>query len=112
MGDYINPKNESKEDFLNREADEISQEELLSLPFHKMNKKVALCLVDNGYFSACVKVRNKQDAAYYADELNNDRPKRYFVLDRKKSKQKMFIIMARMRLARKMKELRRMFKWK
>ena len=114
MGDYINPKNESKEDFLDREANEISREEFLALPFHKMKKKVAVCLADNGYFST-FQVRNRRDAAYYADELDV-RPKRYFVLDRKTSTLKMSAVMAHMMIDRRFNALRErvieMFAWK
>lgn len=88
MSDYVNPPNESKEDFLKREALEISREEFLELSFSNLNE-AGLCLVQNvrhynAGFSACVVAYNKEDAEYFADNSTDKRSKRYFSIDRSK----------------------------
>ena len=85
MGRYINPPDESKEDFLNREAVEISREEFISLNFPD-EEMAHLCLVKNASFSACVVSESKEDSKYYAD-LSDERPKRYFLIEHSKIKE-------------------------
>jgi len=80
MGDYVNPTNESKEDFLEREAIEISREEFLESSWNFSNK-VGLCLVKNARFSACVVAYNREDAEHYADSTTDSRPKKYFLIE-------------------------------
>jgi len=94
MNDYINPKNESKEDFLEREAKEISRDDFLDFSFTDLGKlrkffgfskkkKTILCLVDNGAFSACVVAYCHEDAVHFSDK-SDKREKKYYLIDRSK----------------------------
>lgn len=65
MGLYINPKNMSKEDWLRQHGQVILDEKRgisLPPPSHIEGDNVAVCLVDNGGFTAA-------GVAYSADEL-------------------------------------------
>lgn len=79
---YINPKNESKEAFLAREAKEISRDDFLAFSFAGSEKTV-LCLVENVMFSACVVAYSREDAVHYAGIIDK-RKKKYYLIDRKK----------------------------
>jgi len=54
MGKYINPSNESKEQFLNRLGTEIPVSILNQRGFQNIiiDGNLAVCLVDNGMFTA------------------------------------------------------------
>lgn len=82
MSDYINPKNESKEDFLEREAIEICRDDFLDFSFTDLGKTI-LCLVDNGMFSACAVAYCHEDAVYFA-ATRDKREKKYYLIDRSK----------------------------
>lgn len=76
MGYYINPKNESKEDFLMREG-------MRALPELPEDKSLSLvCLVNNGFFTAAGVCYNQ----YELDAFNSDddkRPKKWYYVPTK-----------------------------
>lgn len=84
MSNYINPIRETKEDFLGREATEISREDFLSFDFEKVENlgKYVLCWVANPAFSACVVADKKDEVVRFAAE--DGRQKKYFVVERSK----------------------------
>jgi hypothetical protein len=84
MGRYINPENETKEDFLEREGKEISIEEAFSQPFDKNN---LLCiLMDNTRFTAALICYCEEELAYIKRLSNDERHKKYYIVPRKKLK--------------------------
>lgn len=52
MGLYINPRNETKEEFLVRLGQIITHEEAKTYPYPKDGSDMLVCLVDNGSFTA------------------------------------------------------------
>lgn len=83
MGYYVNPPTESKEDFLKREATEISRETFLAITFPNASGVVPLVLVLNPAFSACVIAYSKAEAEYFADQ-EDVRPKKFFLIEHSK----------------------------
>jgi hypothetical protein len=88
MSNYINPKNESKEDFLAREAKEICRDDFLNFSFPSLEKTI-LCLVnnvcpfENAMFSACAVANCHEDAVRFTNQ-NDTREKKYYLIDRSK----------------------------
>ena len=80
MGFYINPENESKEEFLRKNGKLISQDEFETHLFTEEDTEIPVCLVDNGFFTAA-------GIAYSPRELqaftrpSDDRPKRFYLCD-------------------------------
>lgn len=80
MGFYINPVGETKEDWLEREADNVSRVTgyVLVDP-----SRAAICLVNNGPFSAALICVNQRevDAAF---DPSDRRLKKWYIVDREK----------------------------
>jgi hypothetical protein len=77
MGYYINPKNETKESFLEREAVEITEEEFNESVF--TDQKYNVCLVDNGVFTAAIICFCEGELDYIQRANKTDyRPKKFY----------------------------------
>ena len=63
MGAYINPKNETKEDFLSREGTEITQQQAEN---EKYPGNMVVCLVNNGMFTAAGVAFNQSEINEFA----------------------------------------------
>lgn len=79
MGAYINPKNESKESFLNREGKQLN-----SFPMFEdiPEDELMVVLLDNGAFTAAGIAFDCREYACFI--YPDDRPKKYYLV--KKSK--------------------------
>lgn len=77
MGCYINPSNESKEDFLQREGQRISVSAAVITETH-----LPVCLVDNGFFKAAAVAYSEGELNAFADA--DGRPKQWFQVPREK----------------------------
>jgi len=77
MGFYVNPENESKEEFLSNkmEFDSVSWDMLARME----PASLPVVLVDNGPFSAAGVAYNEQELSDFQDP-NDPRPKRYFLV--------------------------------
>jgi hypothetical protein len=83
MGKYINPDDETKEAFVNREGKEISVEEVALLEFE--TDSLLCCLVDNGLFTAGLICYCDNELKYIQRSLfDDDRPKRFYMIDKSK----------------------------
>lgn len=74
MGYYINPKGESKEDFLIREGQPVM---VPAIP--EDGENVLVCVIDNGYFTAAGVCYSAEEMHAFADP-SDTRPKRWFVV--------------------------------
>lgn len=79
MGAYINPKNETKEDFLFREGIEITQQEAENGNYPGV---MVVCLVDNGIFKAAGVAFNQSEINEFA--APDGRSKRWFWVELEK----------------------------
>jgi len=80
MGYYINPKNETKEEFLKREAEilAIKPPSVEAIPA----TKAIVCLVSNGAFTTAGIIYD--DGELEESQRPNGRPKIWFLIDRQK----------------------------
>lgn len=77
MGYYINPRNESKENFLEREGERITSK----IEWEDMSKfKLPVCLVDNGYFTAAAIGYSKEEWEVFSKNPNDLRPKSFWIV--------------------------------
>ncbi|MBR3655258.1 MAG: hypothetical protein IKR34_02110 [Candidatus Gastranaerophilales bacterium] len=85
MGCYIDPKNETKEEFLKREGEEVESDYITqNFRFIKKQDKLPVILVDNGPFTAA-------GVAYIESEFErftryDNRPKRFYLVPIEKLK--------------------------
>lgn len=82
MGLYINPDNEEKETFLEREALKIGYG---PPEWPKDDKLVPVCLVDNGYFTAAAICYSPKEMEAF-DNPNDYRPKTWYIIEKSKVK--------------------------
>jgi hypothetical protein len=75
MGDYLNPKGMTKEQFLAKHGREVTLEHIKSVNFLD---NCAVIWVDNGSFTAAVIIQSYLDLNYYLRP--DDRPKRYYIV--------------------------------
>jgi len=81
MGYYIDPKNETKEEFLEREGIEITESEFSAFAFHE--EALLVVLVDNGDFTAAIICYNDRELEYVQTSIDRDyRPKKFYVVDK------------------------------
>ena len=86
MGYYINPSDETKEEWLNNNGIEVTNPSWDALPNFRPTEfqgddGVYVCLVDNGPFTAAAVCYNEQEF----DEFNRDdepRPRKWYVVSR------------------------------
>lgn len=78
MGYYVNPRNESKEAFLNREG--ISAPDAPKITWDSVPKGfLPVVLVDNGPFTAAAIAYCKEELEYFT-RLEDTRPRKIFVV--------------------------------
>ncbi len=82
MGYYINPPNETKEEFLEREASLLSDEDM-GFSLFLDNDDALVCLIDNGIFTAAGVVYNVTEFHAFTDPTD-PRPKRWYIIKRDK----------------------------
>ena len=84
MGLYVNPENESKEEFLNREGELVSEGNGYShIDFDLVpNNMFIVCLVNNGYFTAGGVAYSEREFKMF-DEPDG-RPKKWYIVDKDK----------------------------
>jgi hypothetical protein len=79
MGTYINPPNQSKEDFLMSKGKVVEVKELQALISDPDN--VGVCLVNNGMFTAAVVAHDQREVTDFTSP-KDDRDKMYFKVPR------------------------------
>jgi len=79
MGCYINPRGETKEDFLRREGRVISVNEAIAAP----EGEYAVCLVHNGAFTAAAVAYDHHELAALT-RAEDPRPKIWYMVPREK----------------------------
>ena len=77
MGYYINPKDETKEEFLRKNAIETTKDDFKRFTFEN-DLSLPVCLVDNGFFTAAGVAYSESERDAFVMESDN-RPKRFFV---------------------------------
>lgn len=77
MGYYINPLNETKEEFVAQHAREVSHGTFSNFNFDTENNFLPICLIDNGPFRALGIAYSRNELAEFGS-LKDYRPKRYF----------------------------------
>ncbi|KKL05784.1 hypothetical protein LCGC14_2219200 [marine sediment metagenome] len=79
MGYYINPPNETKEEWLNDNGIEVTVPEwdLLATNFPG---GVYVCLVDNGLFTAVGIAYKESEFNEFNDTSHDDRPRKWYVV--------------------------------
>jgi len=75
MGYYINPVNESKEEFLRKHGIALSADEVKNFDFS--GGTLPVCLIDNLYFTAAAIAYDAQERDCFLREPL-DRPKKWF----------------------------------
>ena len=80
MGAYINPVGQTKEEFLNEKAKEITLNEFRSFDFRDKNA-LPVCLINNGPFTAAGIAYNKKEQRAFTHE-DDFRPKTYYLADK------------------------------
>lgn len=76
MGAYVNPKNETKETWLEREGDEVETIDYDNIP----ENKYPVVLVDNGTFTAGAIAFHRGEWEVF-DNPDDTRPRRFFLVD-------------------------------
>lgn len=85
MGCYINPNNETKEEFLKREGKEVISDYVSgNFKFIKQEGKLPVVLVDNGRFTAAGIAYTEREFERFVRYDN--RPKRIFIVPIEKLK--------------------------
>ena len=74
MGYYVNPPQESKEAFLNREGISSPNLEWKDVP----QGTLPVVLVDNGYFTAAAVAYSQKEYEYFIDSTKDKRPKKVY----------------------------------
>ena len=83
MGKYINPKNQSKEDFLKQNGKLIYKQEMLEYKFS--DDKLLCAWVNNGMFTAALICYCENELDYIKRSSKTDtRETHYFIVDKKK----------------------------
>ena len=84
MGYYINPKNKTKEEWLLKNAQELTKKEA----FYSIadNKIAILVWINNGPFTACGIAFSEDEFLAFTMESDH-RPKKFFVIEREKLKE-------------------------
>jgi hypothetical protein len=79
MGAYINPRGETKEQWLEREGLELPQDEVAAMGDKAFSGDwLPVCLVDNGPFTAaCIMFDNRELDVWLRPD--DTRPKRFFM---------------------------------
>jgi len=77
MGCYVNPTNESKEEFLAREGRRVSVQDAAIT-----ETEMPVCLVDNGFFKAAAVGYCEDEIAAFANP--DGRPKTWFMVPQAK----------------------------
>jgi len=75
MGAYINPKNETKEDFLNREGVEVAQLSWENKPVGTL----PVILVDNAIFTAAAIAYSKMELSAFVNPSDHRKKQFYYV---------------------------------
>ena len=81
MGFYINPREQTKEEFLSEHGMPISRNLFLEFSDFKGHDKLPVCLMNNPTFSAAGIAFSRNEAAAFANPDDN-RPKQYFLVPR------------------------------
>lgn len=79
MGYYINPRNQTKEQFLLEKGVPISSYNLQYFDFR--SDKLPVCLVDNVIFTAAGILYNQKEIQAFTDPYDS-RPKEFFLVKR------------------------------
>lgn len=79
MGYYINPINQTKEEFVAKHAREISRDAFTNFNFENTKDVLPICLIDNGPFRAFGIAYFRTELVAFANPMDN-RPKRYFII--------------------------------
>lgn len=79
MGEYVNPDNKSKEDFLAKNGTQIDAGSLAGLLNDSDN--VGVCLVDNGKFTAAAVAYNMREVTEFTRE-DDYRPRKFYSVPR------------------------------
>ena len=83
MGYYINPKGETKEEWLRREGREVPETEPLMLKDFVVSDELPVCWVDNGHFTAAAVAYSKGEVRAF-QVLGDTRPKIWFMVTKSK----------------------------
>lgn len=75
MGLYINPSNETKEEWLDRNA--VIKLVATEPPTHRVDDMLCVCLVDNGDFTAAAVAYSFRELLAFTDPYD-ERPKTFF----------------------------------
>ena len=85
MGNYINPKDMSKEEFISIHCKQITDQEFIDLPFSK--DSYGIVWVNNGPFSSAIVCNTKRELQYIQLMMSKeDRNHRCYTLDSKLAK--------------------------
>lgn len=82
MGAYVNPLNETKEEFLEREGKEITVEDAILHNPGRYNH-FAVCLIGNGSFTAAAILYDEGEIEAFTDS-RDIRPKKYYLITKEK----------------------------
>jgi len=82
MGEYINPRSITKEEFLDAYGKEMTKEFFLATSFRTLENenKMAVIIVDNMLFTAALKLHNQSEFLYIRTIIKNDAEKRPYKL--------------------------------
>lgn len=85
MGLYINPRGQSKEDWLKENGHPSSLSAVKAMRFSEEETELPVCLVDNGFCTAAAVGFDPRELAEFSrpDDL---RPKEFFVVSKEKLK--------------------------
>jgi len=80
MGDYINPKNMTKEEWLEKNAMQIKMSDFITAEFSGGER--LMVLVDNGAFTACAVCYSPEELECFKELIRsgrNDRPMTFWI---------------------------------
>lgn len=80
MGYYVNPKTETKEEFLERQGKRITRSEFVAFTDFS-GPNLPVCLMDNGLFTAAGIAYNQREVEEFSDP-NDHRPKMYYLVSK------------------------------
>jgi len=83
MGAYVNPEEESKEAFLNREGTLVGTDNNLKIKYKDIHAEdLLVVLLDNMLFTAAGICFNENEFNAFTDDSTDDRPKKYYVVNK------------------------------
>lgn len=83
MGFYINPENQTKEEWLLNNARPTSSVEVEQWDFSEETEQYPICLIDNGPFTAAAVLYNHREIEAFTNYQHDPRPRFFFLANKK-----------------------------